>query len=102
MPRFTVYRNARDSGKEIPYLLDVQADWVTTGSRVVVPLIPARKYGPVMAKLNPVFDIAGERHVLATADIAAIPARDLKIAVDDLTPQRDQIVTALDFLFQGY
>ena len=102
MARFTVYRNSRDSSKDVPYLLDVQADWVTTGSRVVVPLIPAQRYGPAMAKLNPVFDIGGVGHVLATADIAAVPARDLKIAVQDLAPQRDQVVTALDFLFQGY
>lgn len=100
--RFAVYRNARGSRGGIPYLLDVQADWVRTGSRVVVPLIPAKVYGPCLAKLNPVFRIDGQPHVMATSDIAAVDARELKIMALDLSPERDEIVAALDFLFQGY
>jgi toxin CcdB len=102
MPRFSVYRNIRSSGNAVPYLLDVQADWVNTGSRVVVPLVPQTLYGPVVGKLNPVLDVEGVAHVVVTGDIAAIDARDLKQPVADFSPHRDTIVSALDFLFQGY
>lgn len=102
MKRFAVYRNARGSQGAVPYLVDVQADWVTTGARVVVPLIPEALFGPRMAKLNPVLEIEGAPHVLATGDIAAVEARDLRQAVDDFSRHRDHIVAALDFLFQGY
>ena len=100
--RFAVYRNSRDSRGEVPYLLDVQADWVNTGSRVVVPLIPATVYGPLVSRLNPLFDIDGVSHVLATGDIAAIDANELKRVAHDFSDHRHTIVAALDFLFQGY
>lgn len=100
--RFAVYRNSRDSRGEIPYLVDVQADWVTTGSRVVVPLIPAKIYGPPVSRLNPLFNIDGVSHVLATSDIAAIDANELQRSVHDFSEHRQTIVAALDFLFQGY
>jgi toxin CcdB len=80
----------------------VQADWVNTGSRVVVPLIPAQVYGPPVSRLNPLFDIDGVSHVLATGDIAAIDSNELKRAVHDFSHHRQTIVAALDFLFQGY
>lgn len=102
MARFAVYQNARSSKGDIPYLLDVQADWVQTGSRVVIPLIPQRRFGPAMSRLNPVFEIDGVPHVLATGDLAAINASDLKKSVDDFSRHRDTILAALDFLFQGY
>lgn len=97
-----MYPNARGSRSGVPYLLDVQADWVTTGSRVVVPLIPAKIYGPPMGKLNPVFEINGMSLVLAVADIAAVDSRELKTQVADFSEHRERIVSALDFLFQGY
>ena len=100
--RFAVYRNARGSKGGVPYLLDVQADWVSTGSRVVVPLIALKIYGPPMGKLNPIFEIDGASFVLAVADIAAVDARELKTQVADFSEHRDRIVSALDFLFQGY
>lgn len=99
--RFAVYRNTRGSRTNIPFLLDVQADWVATGSRVVIPLIPQKKYGPVVSKLNPIFDIDGAAHVLATGDIAAIDASELKQPLYDFSRHREAIVAALDFLFQG-
>ena len=100
--RFAVYRNARGSRGGVPYLLDVQADWVSTGSRVVVPLIPAKLYGPPIGKLNPMFEMDGISLVLAVADIAAVDSRELKTQVADFSAHRDRIVAALDFLFQGY
>ena len=65
MAQFTAYYNERGGEDAIPYLLDVQSDWVETGSRVVVPLVRRLRYGPLYSRLNPVFTISDTEVVMA-------------------------------------
>jgi len=99
MARFVVYKNPEGDG----YLLDVQADLLDhLITRVVVPLLPLAA-APVPAKtLNPVFQIEGEKVVMVTQFMAAIPAPILKLPVHNLTDSRNDITAALDLLFQGF
>ena len=98
MTRFVVYANADGRG----YLLDVQANLLRTlNTRVVVPLLPERE-APSRAKvLNPVFDVEGAAHVMATQFMAAVPISLLQREVLDLGPRAHEVVAALDCLFQG-
>jgi toxin CcdB len=98
MARFHLYANAEGAG----YLLDVQANLLDRlNTRVVVPLLP-EDTAPRPAKvLNPVFEVAGVRHVMATQFLAAVPRRLLGEEVADLNAQAHEIVSALDCLFQG-
>jgi len=70
MTGFTVYRNPDRNG----YLLDLQADINSHFStRVVAPLLPVRDIANYAKTLNSVFEIDGERVVMATQGMAAVP-----------------------------
>jgi toxin CcdB len=97
MARFDVYPGARGKG----YLLDCQADVLSIlSTRVVVPLFPA-KASPVTPRLNPVFIIDGDDHIMMTQQIFAIPKERLGLAVTDLAGEHDTIIDALDMLMTG-
>ena len=93
-----VYANAEGEG----YLLDVQANLLgQLDTRVVVPLL-ALDIAPKPAKvLNPVFEIDGRPHSMATQFLAAVPRRLLQREILSLESQAHVIVGALDCLFQG-
>lgn len=85
------------------YLLDVQSDLLDhLKSRVVVPLLPAEDAPPPVRKLNPVFDIDGRKLVMATHLIGAVAVSELGQLRANLGERHDQIIDALDMLFQGF
>lgn len=99
MARFGVYPNPDGPG----YLLDVQADLLDhLNTRVVVPLLPADSAPLPAGTLNPVFEIEGQRFVMATQFLAAVPANLLKSMTTSQEARRDEITAALDLLFQGF
>ncbi|WP_301103132.1 CcdB family protein [Propionivibrio sp.] len=99
MARFGVYKNPDGEG----YLLDVQADLLSHfNTRVVIPLLPLSQ-APAPAKtLNPVFDVTGTAHVMVTQFLAAVPESLLKTCLSSQDHRRDEIIAALDLLFQGF
>ena len=99
MARFDVFRG----GDGDVLFLDAQADILSDlRSRVVIPLLPSRRVTKPMARLNPVFLIEEERMVLMPQLMAAIPASELREFVASLTGSHDEIVNAIDMLFQGF
>jgi toxin CcdB len=63
MAKFDVYALAQGRG----YLIDCQANLLSDlNTRFVVPLLPLEEAPKPAARLNPVFDIAGEPHVMVT------------------------------------
>jgi toxin CcdB len=104
MKRFDVVRNGDlASQRQMPYLLVVQSDLLADfPTRVVVPLIRQKGAGSApVSLLNPQFDIEGETLVMFTQQIAGLPKRYLGKFICNLGAQRDTIVRALDFLFDG-
>jgi len=103
MAQFDVYLNPNpDTGKTIPYLLDVQADLLDTlVTRVVAPLVLAEEMGPAAKQLNPQFKTKGTAVVMSTAELAGIAKRSLGDKVASLKNKRDEIIAALDLLFTG-
>ena len=99
MARYDFYRSAGGDG----YLLDVQSDILEhLDTNVVVPLLP-RDIAPLPARrLNPIFRIDGKDHVMVTQFLSAITASELRAAEGNLTRHHDEIVAALDMLFQGF
>ncbi|WP_246684693.1 MULTISPECIES: CcdB family protein [unclassified Mesorhizobium] len=57
--------------------------------------LPARR-------LNPIFRIDGRDHVMVTQFISAVTASELRTAEGSLARHHDEIVAALDMLFQGF
>jgi toxin CcdB len=104
MARFDVFRNTGPHAREVPFLLDVQSDFlVEMGTRVVVPLRRRDKFPAVAipGDLAPILEVDGVECVMQTSLLAAVPARLLKKSVASLAADRQRIVAALDFLFEG-
>ena len=104
MAQWSLHRNPNPATrKDIPYLLDVQADLLSgLGTRVVVPLF-ARKAAPpqTLTRLTPELKFKTERLVLMTPQLAGVRLKDLGEIVGDLSPHRAEIIGALDFLLTG-
>lgn len=99
MARFDVYPNPVGPG----WLLDVQTDLLEIiGTRVVVPLLPAKAAKVATARLNPEFEIEGERAVMVTQALAAVPTTALHERRTNLADHHAKIAGALDMLFLGF
>lgn len=99
MPRYDLHRSSEDDG----YLLDVQSDLLERlDTKVVVPLMPP-SMAPVPARrLNPTFTINGRKYVMVTQFLSALMAAELPTAEGNLARHHEEIVAALDLLFQGF
>jgi toxin CcdB len=101
MAQHDVHRNVRSTGTQIPFLLDVQADLLQhLMTRVVIPLRPEGTMVPA-GMLNPIFTVEGQRLILATAELAAVPITSLGPRVASLEAQRYDIIAAIDLLITG-
>lgn len=104
MKRFDVHRNADPaSARQVPYLLVLQSDLLEDfPTRVVAPLIRPKGAGGTPASLlNPILAVEEQRVVMFTQQIAGVPKRYLGKFICNVESERDNIVRALDFLFDG-
>ena len=104
MAQFDVYDNPNEhTKKNVPYLLDLQADLLNSlATRVVAPLVSASVMGKPIDHLNPQFLIKRKAVYMSTAELAGVPVRALGDKVGSLKDQRHLIIAALDFLFTGF
>ena len=99
MARFDIFENEGGNG----YLLDVQTDLLSgLNTRVVVPLLPESSAPSAAKRLNPVFSVEGQKLVMATQYMAAVPQQELRSGVGSLAERQDEITAALDMLFLGF
>jgi toxin CcdB len=88
--------------REFPLVVILQSDLASTGrDRIVAPLVPRKRMGKLAGRLTPVVGIGGLEHVLLVPRMTSMPAVDLRVVKAQLTAHRDDIVSALDFLFLG-
>jgi len=98
MARFDVLE-AREGG----FLLDCQADALRhLNTRFCIPLIPPQEAPVAGERLNPEFDVQGQRLRMVTQFAAAIPVRELGACVEKLADQHSAIMNAIDMLTTGY
>ena len=99
MARFDVFVNPQGAGR----LLVVQSGVLDhLNTRGVVPLLSPER-APLPARiLNPILEVDGERLVMVTQFMAAVPASLLKKRVATLEHRHDEIVAAIDLLLQGF
>ena len=103
MARYDVYRNPRkESVRQVPYLLDVQSDFLEDlDTRVIVPLRVATAVPRPVTRLNPMLRVDGIALVMDTPQLAGYPRAALKPPVANLGASAFDIQNALDFLFAG-
>ncbi len=103
--QFDVYPTPGQAKAFFPYVVDVQADLLSSlDTRLIVPLLPMQtgKAAPkALTRLNPVVELAGKRYVLLANQIANISASRLRQAVGNIADQRQAIIEAIDFLVTG-
>lgn len=102
MSRFDVFEF---KGEKVQLVLDVQADiFSDINSRVVIPLIPRKEAADEEAKkLKPVLRIKNQSYILMTTEISAVPLSMLGKCITNIEHMhRQEIVEAMDFLFQGF
>lgn len=105
MPYLDVYpnRDARTATSR-PYVIDLQS-WLLDDlpSTIIAPLaMPESIDGKRILRLNPDLLVNGTMLVLLAQDLAAVPRSALRHPVVNLSPQREEILAALDFLFTGF
>ncbi|MCB1376963.1 MAG: CcdB family protein [Alphaproteobacteria bacterium] len=99
MPKYDVFSNPSGDG----FLLDVQSDLLSDlNTRVVAPLLPVAKAPKPATRLNPTFDINGERVVMVTQFMAAVPEGMLTSSVVRIESEFEKITSAVDMLMQGF
>ncbi|MGG7567861.1 CcdB family protein [Rhodovulum sp. DZ06] len=82
--------------------LDLQSDFIDTGTRVVAPLV-ALDGGPTpLPRLEPAVEVAGVAYAVHVAEMAAVPSAMLGAAVADMTGRDYEIRRALDMVFSGF
>ena len=104
MAHLDVYPNPdKESRSLFPYLLDIQSNLLSElPSSVVLPLAyPETIETLPILRLNPSVTVDDTRLVALTQELASIPRRLLKTPVANLSPQREEILSALDLLFTG-
>ena len=103
MSRFDIYRNpVRSEAGDIPFLLDVQSDFLEMlDTRMIIPLRRADRFRHVMEHLNPTITHDRRELVVDTASMASVPRAELKRPVGNIAALRQDIETALDFLYTG-
>lgn len=105
MAQFDVYPNPNPASRaRVPYLVTLPSDLLGAFDATVVAPLRLRTDASVIPvlRLNPIIHIDGADYFLRPQELAAIATRSLKNPVTNLTPQRDDILAALDFLFTGY
>lgn len=102
--RFDVFANdSAQTRKRYPYLLVLQSELLSgLGTIVVAPLGRTTVVeGKPAQTLTPVLAIEGEKYVMYTPELAPVPHSRLKKFITNVSTQRNTIVRALDFLFDG-
>jgi toxin CcdB len=102
--RFDAYANPDPAErKHTPYFVDVQNEFIgALTTRVVIPLRKESAFGPRARNLNPLLVVAGDKVVLDTAALAAVPLAELRKRVGNLGADKALVQEALDTLFGAY
>lgn len=104
MAQFDMYLNpSKATRKAYPFLLDIQSPVISEiTTRIVLPLGKLQHFkNEYMKTLTPVIEYEGEKLILVTPQISAIPSRMLKEPVGSLAHFRDEVIAALDFAITG-
>ncbi len=104
MSQYHVYENLNEKSKKVyPYLVDVQSTLLTDlETRIVIPLTVKEKIGKgIIKNLNPIIVIKKKEYILITQQMAGIPMAQIGSSICDCLSERNEILSAIDFLITG-
>lgn len=103
MKQYDLYKNT-DSASQVtyPYFVDIQTGLLNDlNSRVVIPIAPALDAKSFPKNLCPIIDIDNKQFALLTHQITTVSSSFLESKEGSLLLNRDDIISALDFLLTG-
>lgn len=103
MAQYDVFPNpSRSAADGIPYVVVIQSDLLDAlATRLTVPLVEPNFAGKVPTALCPLITVKGQRlHALAHY-AAPLPAKLLRLAVDNVATQASALVAAMDAVLSG-
>ena len=103
MKQYDLYENTDpDSQGTYPYFVDVQTGLLQDlNSRVVIPIAPALDAKSFPKNLCPIVEINNKQFALLTHQITTVSSSFLESREGSLLLNRDDIISALDFLLTG-
>jgi len=103
MKQYDLYKNTDpDSQTTYPYFVDVQTGLLEDlNSRVVIPIAPALDAKEFPKNLCPTVEINNKQFALLTHQITTVSSSFLESKEGSLLLNRDNIISALDFLLTG-
>jgi toxin CcdB len=105
MAQFNIYSNTNSSTKDAyPFLLDIQSSlFESLDTRLVIPLSPIvkQKHKPIKG-LTPIIKIKTNEYILLTSQMAGVHKNNLGNHVIDINSNRQEIISAIDFLISGF
>ncbi|MEX1033895.1 MAG: CcdB family protein [Cellvibrionaceae bacterium] len=102
--QFDVYKNTdKETSKTYPYFVDIQTNLLDSlNSRAVIPLTPIKSAGKDYPKnLCPEIKLDNKNFALLTHQITSVPIGLLRKKAVSVESNRDEIITAIDFLVTG-
>ena len=102
MSRFDVFEYGAGT---VPLVIDVQCNLLSDLSTcVVIPLMPEKfRKAEALPRLKPILTISGQNYVLMSTEIGAVPRNVLGKFIRNVEDQyRQEIIEAIDLLFQGF
>lgn len=103
MKQFDLYHNTDpDSCQTYPFFVDVQTDLLEQlTSRVVIPIAAANNAKSFPKNLCPIVEINNKNYALLSHQITTVSSTFLAKREGSLLLNRDDIISALDFLLTG-
>ena len=104
MSQYHVYENLNEKSKKMyPYIIDVQSTLLSDlESRIVIPVILKEKIGKgIIKNLNPKIIIKKREYIILTQQLAGIPKSQIGLSICDCLSDRNEILSAIDFLITG-
>lgn len=103
MKQYDLYENTDpDSQASYPFFVDVQTGLLEDlNSRVVIPIAPALDANSFPKNLCPIVEINNKQFALLTHQITTVSFSFLERKKGSLLLNRDDIISALDFLLTG-
>jgi toxin CcdB len=101
--QFDVFDNPiPQARRDFPFVVALQSDVASTGrDRIVAPLVPRKRMAKLAGRLTPVVSVEGVEHVLLVPRMTSVAAADLRAIRAQLAAHRNDIDSAIDFLFLG-
>ena len=92
--------NAR-TRRDFPFLIILQSDRAASLSTVIAAPLALAGAAFKRSRIHPVIDVVGNRYLIFTERLAAIPTSSLGEPVSTAAESRYEIIAALDMLFTG-